>query len=105
MFYFLCSILVFGKNVVNFPPKKVFSGWEDYLARNIHDDLLELLPESTNETMKVKNLTSLKPRLKIADGLYDRGNWVRDAKNSQTGPSLFKKWFAERNFFTPHANI
>lgn len=75
------------------------------MARNIHDDLLELLPESTNETMKVKKLTSLNPRLKIADGLYDKGNWVRDANTSQTGLSLFKKWFAERNLFAPHADI
>ena len=58
------------------PPKKVFSGQEDYLARNIHDDLLELLPESTTKTMQVKKLASLNPRLKIANGLYDKGNWV-----------------------------
>ena len=64
------------------PPNKVLSRQEDYLARNIHDDLLELLLESTNETVKVKKLTSLNPRLKIVDGLYDRGNWVRDAKTS-----------------------
>ena len=87
------------------PPKKVFFGQEDYLARNIHDDLLELLPKSTNETVKVKKLTSLNPRLKIVDGLYDKGNCVRDAKTSQTGFSLFKKWFSERNLFAPHANI
>ena len=56
------------------PPKKVSSGQEDYLARNIHDDLLELLLESTTETVQVKKLTSLNPKLKIADGLYDKGN-------------------------------
>ena len=56
------------------PPKKVFSRQEDYLARNIHDELLELLPESTTETVQVKKLTSLNPRLKIVDGLYDKGN-------------------------------
>ena len=87
------------------PPKKVFSSQEDYLARNIHDDLLELLPESTNETVKVKKLTSLNPRLKIIDRLYDKGNWVRDAKTSQTRLSLIKKWFLKRNLFAPHANI
>ena len=87
------------------PPKKVFSGKEDYLARNIHDELIELLLESTNETMKVKKLISLNPRLKTIDGLYDKENWVGDANTSQTGLALFKKWFAERNLFSPHANI
>ena len=87
------------------PPKKVFFGQEDYLARNIHDDFLELLPESTNKTVKVKKLTSLNPRLKIANRLYDKRNWVRDTKTSQTRLSLFKKWFLERNLFAPHANI
>ena len=75
------------------------------MDRNVHDDLLELLPSSTIETVKVKRLTSLNPRLKIADGLYDKGNWVRDATTSQTGLVLFKKWFLERNLFAPHANI
>ena len=87
------------------PPKKVFSGKQDYLVRNVHDDLLELLPESTTKTTQVKKLTSLNPRLKIVDGQYDKGNWVRDTKTSQTGLVLFKKWFLERNLFSPHANI
>ena len=87
------------------PPKKGFSGAINYLDRNLHDDLLELLPESTVETVQVKRLTSLNPRLRVADGLYDKGNWVRDAQTSQTGLSLFKKWFAKRKLYAPHANI
>ena len=87
------------------PPKKGFLGQLNYLDRNVHDDLLELLPESTVETVQVKILTSLNPRLRIADGLYDKGNWVQDAQTSQTGLNLFKKWFAERKLFAPHANI
>ena len=87
------------------PPKKGFSGQINYLDRNVHDDLLELLPESTVEIVQVKRLTSLNPRLRIADGLYDKGNWVQDAQTSQTGLSLFKKWFAERKLYAPHANI
>jgi hypothetical protein len=87
------------------PPKKEFSGQVNYSDRNVHDDLLELLPESTVETVRVKKLTSLNPRLRLADGLYDKGNWVRDAHTSQTGLVLFKKWFAERKLFAPHANI
>ena len=58
------------------PPKKGFSGHKNYLDRNVRDDLLELLPESTVETAQVKRLTSLNPRLKVVDGLYDKGNWV-----------------------------
>ena len=87
------------------PPKKGFSGQENYLGRNVHDDLLELLPESTIETAQVKRLTSLNPKLRVVDGLYDKGNWVQDAQTSQTGLNLFKKWFAERKLFAPHANI
>ena len=75
------------------PPKKVFLGQEDNLAKKIHDDLLKLLLESTNKIVKVKKLTSLNPRLKIVDRLYDRGNWVRDAKTYQTRLFLLKKWF------------
>ena len=56
------------------PKQKVFSGQEDYLKRNVHDDLLELFPHSTVEIVEVKRLTALNPRLKIADGLYDKGN-------------------------------
>ena len=87
------------------PPKKPFSGQVNYMDRNVHDDLLELLPESTTEPAQVKRLTSLDPRLRIADGLYDKGNWVRDATTTQTGLVLFKKWFSERKLFAPHANI
>ena len=87
------------------PPKKPFSGQVRYVDRNIHDDLLELLPESTVEPAQVKKLTSLNPKLKIADGLYDKGNWVRDATTAQSGLILFKKWFSERKLFAPHANV
>jgi len=87
------------------PPKKPFSGQVRYVDRNIHDDLLELLPESTVEPTQVKKLTSLNPKLKIMDGLYDKGNWVRDATTTQSGLILFKKWFSERKLFAPHANV
>ena len=48
------------------------SGQVSYLDRNVHDDFLG----STIETVQVKKLTSLNPRLRIANGLYDKGNWV-----------------------------
>ena len=73
------------------PPKKGFLGQKNYLDRNVHDDLLELLPESIVEIVQVKRLTSLNLRLRIVDGLYDKGNWVQDAQTSQTGLNLFKK--------------
>ena len=38
-------------------------------------------------------------------GLLDKSNWVWDANISQTGLNLFKKWFAERKLFSPHASI
>lgn len=75
------------------------------MDRNVHDDFLELLPESTTEPTQVKKLISLNPRLKVVGGLYDKGNWFRDATTTQTGLVLFKKWFSERNLFAPHANI
>ena len=87
------------------PQKKVFSGMVDYASRNIHDDFLELLPQPTNESSHMKMLFSVNPRLKIVDGLYDRGNWVRDAIMTKTGLHLFKKWFSERKLFAPHGNI
>ena len=51
------------------PPKKAFSGQVKYMDMNVHDDLLELLPESTIEPAQVKKLISLNPKLKIVDGL------------------------------------
>ena len=60
-------------------PKMEFSGQVKYLDRNVHDDMLELLPESTIEIVEVKKLTSLNPSLRIVDGLYDKGNWVQCA--------------------------
>ena len=53
----------------------------------------------------MKKITSLNPRFKITDRLYDKKNWVRDAKTSQIGPSLFKKWFSEKKLFAPRGNI
>ena len=75
------------------------------MVRNVHDDLLELLPESIVEPSQVKRLIFLNPRLEVVEGLYDKGKWVRDAMTTQTSLVLFKKWFSERNLFTLHANV
>ena len=87
------------------PPKKVFLGQRDYQARNVHDDLLEFLLECTSKNVQVKKLTSLNPRLRTIDGLYDKGNWVRDAMTTQTSFILFKKLFSKRNLFSQHSNV
>ena len=47
----------------------------------------------------------MNPRLKIADGLYDKGNWIRDSISSKTRLQLFRKWFSERKLLTLHGNI
>ena len=85
-------------------PKKFFSGKRDYQARNVHDDLLELLPQSTNETVQVKKLTSLNPRLKIAYNLYDKGNSIRDAITTQTDLFCLRNSF-QREIFSPHIQM
>lgn len=69
----------------NIPPKKGFSGKVEYASRNIHDDFLEQLAKSTNELAQIKMIIPVNPRLKIVDGLYDKGNWVRDAITSKIG--------------------
>ena len=61
-------------NTVKMPPKKPFSGKINYMDRNVHDDLLELLPKCIVQPAQVKKLISLNPRIKIVDGLYDKGN-------------------------------
>lgn len=37
----------------------------DYVSINIHNDFLELFPESTNEYAQMKKLIPVNPRLKI----------------------------------------
>ena len=69
------------------PPKKGFLGQ----VRSIRDDLFELFPRSTVEIMQVKKLTSLNPRLRTADRLYDKNNWVQDVQTALIGLNLFKK--------------
>ena len=67
------------------PPKKGFSRKVDYASRNIHNDFLQQLNESTNESIQIKKLVPVNPRLQVANGLYDKGNWTRDALTSKIG--------------------
>ena len=55
-------------------PKKGFSRKLEYSSRNIHDDFLEQLTESTNDVMQMKKLFLVNPILKVVEDLYDRGN-------------------------------
>ena len=66
---------------------------------------LNKLPKSTTELARVKKLIPMNPRLKVADGLYDQCNWVRDAITSKIKLHLFKKWSSKRNLFALHGNI
>ena len=59
------------------PPQKGFLGQENYLDRNVCNDFLELVPQSTIEIVQDKKLTPLNPRLWIVEGLFDKSNWVR----------------------------
>ena len=45
------------------PLKKGFSGKVEYASRNIHDDFLKQLSESTNESAQIKKLVPVNPRL------------------------------------------
>lgn len=56
-----------------------FTGKVNYQERAICDDFLEQLTMSTNATAKMKELVPKAPRLRIGDGLYDKGNWLRDS--------------------------
>lgn len=59
-------------------PKREFSGKVNYQERAICDDFLEQLTLSTNVATKIKDLVPRAPHLKIGEGLYDKGNWLRD---------------------------
>lgn len=56
------------------PPQRDFSGKVDYQQRNVHDDFLEQLPFSTNETAKGKELVPKNPRLLVSEDFYDKAN-------------------------------
>ena len=61
------------------PPQKEFMGQTDYLKRSMHDDFMKQVPLSINEITKGRELIPKNPREAIAEGFYDKANWVRDA--------------------------
>ena len=80
-------------------------GQTDYLKCSVHDDFLEQFPLSMHEITKGRELIPKYPREIIAEGFYDKANWVRDAQVSVGGLELFKKWFSERNLDNPMSNV
>ena len=87
------------------PPWKEFTGKRDYLKHSVHDDFLEQFPLSVHEITKGRELIPKHPRVVVAEGFYDKSNWVRDAQVSMGGLELFKKWFSERKLDTPMSNV
>ena len=87
------------------PPQRDFSSKADYMQRNLHDDLLEQLKNSTNDVVKGRELLPKNPKMMLGEGLYNRANLLRDVDTSVGGMDLFKRWFSQRNQGTPMSNI
>ena len=87
------------------PPRRDFSGKADYMQRNLHDDLLEQLRNSTNDVVKGQELLHKNPKMLLGEGLYHRANLLKDVDTSVGGMDLFKRWFSQRNQSTPMSNI
>ena len=87
------------------PPRKQFTGQADYMKRSIHDDFLEQFPLSMHAITKGRELIPKDSRELIAEGFYDKENWVRDARMSVGGLELFRKWFSERNIDILMSNV
>ena len=87
------------------PPRRDFSGKADYMQRNLHDDLLEQLRNSTNDVVKGRELLPKNPKMMLGEGLYNRENLLKDVDTSMGGMDLFKRWFSQRNQSTPMSNI
>ena len=87
------------------PPRRNFSGKADYMQRNLHDDLLEQLRNSTNDVVKGRELLLKNPRMMLGQGLCHIENLLKDVDTSVGGMDLFKRWFSQRNQGTPMSNI
>lgn len=86
-------------------PRRELTGKVNYQERNICDDFLEQLTMSTNAGAKAKELVPKNPRLRIGDGLYDKGNWLRDPEIGVSGLGLFKVGFGQRHSLAPLHSI
>ena len=75
------------------------------MQRNLHDDLLEQLRNSTNDVVKGQELLPKNPRMMLDEGLYHQGNLLKDVDTRVGGMDLFKRWFSQKNQGTPMSNI
>ena len=67
-----------------------FSRKIDYNQRNLHDDFLEQLRNSTNDVVKGHALLPKNPSLMVNEGFYDKINFLRDVETSVAGMDLFR---------------
>lgn len=58
-----------------------------------------------HEITKGRALIPKNPRIAVAEGFYDKANWIRDAQVSMGSMGLFKKWFSERKLDNPLSNV
>ena len=59
------------------------------MQRNLHNDLLEQLRDSTNDVVKRCEILPKNPSLKVEEGFYDRSNFLRDVETSVSGMDVF----------------
>lgn len=86
-------------------PRRDFTRNVNYQEKAIYDDFLEQLTVSTNVAAKIKELVPKAPRLRIGDGFYDKGNWLRDPQIGISGLGLFKVGFGQRHSLGPMNSI
>ena len=75
------------------------------MKRNLHDDLLEQLWNSTNDVVKGRELLPKNPKMMLGKGLYHRENLLKDVDTSVGGMDLFRRWLSKRNQGTPMSNV
>ena len=60
------------------------------MQRNLHDELLEQLRNSTNDIAKSHELIPKNPKLMVGEGFCDTRNLLRDVEIIVGGIDLFK---------------
>lgn len=60
---------------------------------------------SSNVAAKIKELVPKAPHLRIGDGLYDKGRWLRDSHIEILGLGLFNVGFSQRHASAPMNSI
>ena len=73
------------------PPRRDFSRKTDCMQRNLDDDLLEQLRNSTNDMVKGNDLIPKNPKMMVGEGFYDMSNFLRNLETIVGGMDLFKR--------------